>query len=401
MYWLAPMLLLTLAQPLEVTVEPLTGVQITGSVVELSGDRVVIETDGQQQAYASRDLLAVVASGHAVAASSAGSIWIELIDGSRLIATGYTVKDRVAEIQLSGRAVSLETRNIRSVRFHLPTEALDQQWREILGGRNRGDVIVLRRSDTALDQLEGVFHDVTDDTVVFEYDDERIDVKRTKLEGMVYYHAVSRELPEPLCVVQEVHGTTWRAKSVELRDGQLTIATPLGDTAVLAWDSVARLDFSTANVAYLSDLEFELTECTPYIASAVSADRLRQLFAPRRNSGFAGDGLYLADSGEAQRYEKGLAIHSRSELVFRLSEPYRKLTAVVGIDSRVNEQGNLVLVIDGDGQELYRGVIAGGDAPVTLDLDITSVRRLRILVDYGQSLDIADHLNLCNSRVIK
>ena len=152
---------------------------------------------------------------------------------------------------------------------------------------------------------------------------------------------------------------------------------------------------------YLSDLEFELVECTPYVASRVSSDRIMQLYGPRRDCSFEGDGLWLNTGSEVQRFEKGLAIHSRSQLVYRLNEPYRKLTAIVGIDSRLQGRGNLILVIEGDDRQLIRRDISGRDAPLNLDLDIEGVRRLKIFVDFGASLDIADHLNICNARIVK
>ena len=93
-------------------------------------------------------------------------------------------------------ACHVDTRNIRSVRFHPPSPELDRQWREIVAGSNRGDVAVLRRSKTSLDQLEGVFHDITEEAVEFEYDEQRIAVKPAKLEGIVYFHAVARRPAE-------------------------------------------------------------------------------------------------------------------------------------------------------------------------------------------------------------
>ena len=55
----------------------------------------------------------------------------------------------------------------------------------------------------------------------------------------------------------------------------------------------------------------------------------------------------------------------------------------------------------GDEKELFRQAISGKDAPLPIDLNIEGVRRLKILVDYGETLDVADHLNLCNARIIK
>jgi hypothetical protein len=129
--------------------------------------------------------------------------------------------------------------------------------------------------------------------------------------------------------------------------------------------------------------------------------RILQLYAPRRDASFEGSGLWLGEGSDMRQYEKGLSIHSRSVLIYRLQDAHRKLTADVGIDSRLRGRGNVVLVIKGDDTELLRRSIAGEDPPLPLDLNIEGVRRLEILVDFGETLDVADHLNLCNARIIK
>ncbi len=399
--WLATLILLQTHAALDVAVQPLNGAKQSGVLVELDSQHFALEVGGKKKQFDIRDVMTLVVRDIAPQPDGDAVTSVELVDGSHLIGSGYQVTNRTANLQIGVRAVSIETRNIRAVRFHAPADALDGQWREILAEASSGDVIVLRRSPTALDQLEGIFHDVSDQTVEFEYDDQRIPVKRTKLEGMVYHHSSGRDLPDSLCTVKETNGTQWRTRSIQLQDGQLEIVTTSGTKCRIPWESIAQLDFSSGNVAYLSDLEFELQECTPYIASRVSPQRIMQLYAPRRDNGFEGAGLWLAGDNGARRFEKGMAIHSRSILVYRLDEPYRKLTALVGIDSRLRGQGNLVLVIEGDNRELLRRTISGSDAPFALDLNIKGVRRLKILVDFGASLDVADHLNLCNARIIK
>ena len=155
-------------------------------------------------------------------------------------------------------------------------------------------------------------------------------------------------------------------------------------------------------MAYLSDLEFELAECTPFIATRLPPKRILQLYAPRRDASFEGSGLWLGEGNDVQQYEKGLSIHSRSLLVFRLNEPYRKLDGRGRASTAACADAAMcVLVIRGDDRELLRQTISGKEPPVPLDLNIEGVRRLEILVDFGETLDVADHLNLCNARIIK
>jgi hypothetical protein len=59
------------------------------------------------------------------------------------------------------------------------------------------------------------------------------------------------------------------------------------------------------------------------------------------------------------------------------------------------------LVIRGDDKVLLETTLTGAEGPKPLDLDLGGVRRLAILVDFGGEMDAADHLDLCNARIIK
>jgi hypothetical protein len=50
---------------------------------------------------------------------------------------------------------------------------------------------------------------------------------------------------------------------------------------------------------------------------------------------------------------------------------------------------------------LFDEAIRGADEPRQLDISLAGVRRLQILVDYGEDLDVGDHLNLCEARIVK
>lgn len=384
-----------------VTVQSLSGNEKSGKLLELDEKTVVLRTDEGQKSYKTRELQALLIHDGGTPSPRESLTYVELVDGTRLAGREFTVQDGTAKMKLGDRSVSIETADIHTVRFHAASKELENQWREITTAESQGDVIVLRRSESAIDQLEGIFGDVTAEVVEFEYDGELIPVKRPKLEGMMYHHPPGRELDATACKVEELGSTVWQAASLEIRDGGLHVSTPTGVASTLPWKRVTRLNYSASNMAYLSDQEFELAECTPYLGSQLPEERIRQLYAPHRNASFEGEGLWLADGQQVERYQKGLAIHSRTRIVYRLTEPYRRLRAVVGIDSRLGGRGNLVLVVKGDDNELFRRTFSGQDPPVTVDLNIEGVRRLSILVDYGESLDIADHLNLCNARIIK
>ncbi|MBX7072417.1 MAG: NPCBM/NEW2 domain-containing protein, partial [Pirellulales bacterium] len=72
-----------------------------------------------------------------------------------------------------------------------------------------------------------------------------------------------------------------------------------------------------------------------------------------------------------------------------------------GIDDRMDRRGDVVVAIEGDGRRLLQFEARGGQAPTPIDLDITGVQRLAIVVDFGENQDVADHLNLCEAKLMR
>lgn len=75
--------------------------------------------------------------------------------------------------------------------------------------------------------------------------------------------------------------------------------------------------------------------------------------------------------------------------------------ALAGIEPADAASGNVALTIFGDDRMLTESTIAGNCRPLPLELDVAGVKRLKIVVDYGQNLDTGDWLNLCNARIVK
>ena len=410
--------LLTLsAAPVEV--RPLNGPTISGQLESLSATEVVIAegsdsagTPAESKAIATQSVLHVRPRELAPAADTQPTIWLRLIDDSRLQATTYEVNSSEATVTLlSGETVSIPTRAIDWVRFKSQSEELAKAWERLTSVPADGDRLVVRRSvDQAdpnggpatkvesLDFLSGVLFDITAESLKFEFNGQTIDVGRPKAEGLIYHHAAGRTLPAPLCVIQTVNGDTWNTRSVELTGDQLAIVSVSGAKHTLPLAQAKLLDFSAGKIVYLSDLEPESTQWRSFFGGKNELASLKQLFAPRRDRNFEGGPLKLG----GETFEKGLALHSYSELVYRLPGTFRKLAATAGIDDSLGENGHVILRIYGDKTLLLEQSIAGSaKQPLPIELDMQGVRKLRIEVDFGENLDIADHLNLCDIRVLK
>jgi len=385
------------AAPPTVEVRTVEGETAAGTLVGLEGQRVAIQSDSGRREWELSRVAGLSIQGHAGRALPAPARLVELADGSRLAAADFAADKGRAQVSLVGApAVELPVQEIRLVRLAPPTDALASQWEQIVGAESPADVLVVKRDD-AIDYYKGVIHRVTEEAVDFETDGERLPVKRSKVFGLVYHRTSGRELPEAMGTVVESSGSVWAASSVALAGGQLEWVTPLGLKVARPLGALVRLDLSRGKFVYLSDLPPESTEWVPYFSMGKELPARVSLFAPRQDQGLQSGPLQL----DGKRYAKGLSIHSRTTIVYRLPERFRRFSAVAGIDDQVRPQGSVRLVIRGDERVLFETMVSGREAARPVELDVSGVRRLVILVDFGEDLDVGDHLNLCDARLLK
>ncbi|HEV3416219.1 MAG TPA: NPCBM/NEW2 domain-containing protein [Pirellulales bacterium] len=402
---LPPVSGLLAAEPRQVQVTTLDGQIAVGALVELGDRQLVIETAGAKQTFESADVRMIgPADDKGASKSAAGllgerrpTVWLETIDGSRIPAVGYSVTKGTAELKLAdGEALSLPTNSIRLVEF--PTaDGAAASWVGELRSDLDADLIVVRKRE-GIDYVEGAAGDVSDEIVNFDVDKENIPVKRAKVAGIVYFHRPdSAGLPQPNCVFDDAAGGRMKAKSVTLADGQFKIAATFGGSLTRPVESLKLLDFSPGKMAYLSDLAPISSDWTPFVDFGKEAESLARFYRPQIDRGLDNGALRLA----GKTYPKGLSIPSRTALIYKITGKGKRFKALAGIDDGVRQAGSVHLVIGGDGNVLYEGKISGRNPPVELDLDIAGVKRLNILVDFGEGLDVGNYLDLCDARIVK
>jgi hypothetical protein len=287
---------------------------------------------------------------------------------------------------------------LRSLRAASASDSERAAWQQIVDEHQAGDCLVVRKQG-ALDHVEGIVHQITSDGVQFEIDGETVPVKWTKVFGLIYHRRAGEVLPPAVCRVHLVDGSQLAAQQLALAGDALSVELVAGPTLAVPLSSVDRLDYSQGKIAYLSDLEWDprQSQRVPFLGPALPLDSELDLFSPQRDRAFDGGPLLLG----GKPYAKGLALHSRTKLVYRLPDAFRRFVAIIGIDDRVDTRGHVEFRVEADGRTLFQQELTGSSDPLALDLDIAGVRRLTLLVDYGHDQDISDHLDLCEARLIK
>jgi hypothetical protein len=403
------------AATVEVELTPLEGAPARGTLLALGPREISLQTAQGRQTWPLTQVLTLDLASPDPAARP--QVWLNLRDGGQLAATAFTSRDGQATVTLAASyTVTLPVRSIRTVRFRPQTPDLAAQWTQLVASAVSSDLVVLRKTSTrtveqpdaepvtmvqqALDQHEGTIHAVTDDTVQFEIEGQTLHIRREKLEGLVFYSPPAPAPAPALCRLSDTGGSTWLLAELTWEQGVFRGRTVGRVPLEIPTLRVGQLDFSAGNVVWLSDLEPE--GGLPAVAVSLQPSRatfpFSRLFAVRDRPPGA-DTFRLA----GQRYVRGLWLHSPLKLVYRVPEGFRRFKAVAGIDDSVLAPGQFELVILGDNRELFRQTL-GGDLspqPISLDLDVSGLRRLTIVLEPAAGLDLGDQLDLCEARFTK
>ena len=221
-----------------------------------------------------------------------------------------------------------------------------------------------------------------------------------KVQAVIFNPALVRKVDE--------HETTMLAG---LSDGSRLSTTsiePIGDRATFTlacgvkiqshtdeniWRKINALQSFGPHVKYVSDLSPLDYRQTPMLGKkwplgvdqSVSSGMLR-----------AGRRLYV----------KGLGMHSRSRVMYKLAKPYSKFEAELAIDDSAGERGSVIFLaarhIDGrfrivpDSKILVRG----GDPPRSISIDLRGAAAVALFVEPADHGDVMDRANWLNARLI-
>ncbi|MBI1349028.1 hypothetical protein GC163_22380 [bacterium] len=385
-----------------VDVTTLAGESLKGQLRSLSAEHLELDRDGTPLQIPTSDLLQLQVSSSATdPAVNSGPIELELRDGSRLRGTQLTATDGELRLQHPVfQELRLPRDRVHSVRL-LPDDAVVRgTWRELVSRTKKQDYLVVRKSDV-LDHLDGVIGALSDESLKFLFDGDQIDVKRARIFGWIYADLPPSKSSPTVRIdlgphdVLQVAAVRWSPAGWELQlTGQKPIQVPT--------ESLSSIDFSAGKVLYLSTVEPRDVEQVHFWGNPEFP------FPYQRDRNLFGQPLRVG----TRTFARGLSLHSKTRLVYRLGGDYRKLTATVGLDPDLEPQSDpkatvnrAQLVIRGDRKILWDAEVKAGDPPVNLDLPVTDVIELEILVDYGPGIsyerDVGDRVHLADLKVLK
>lgn len=320
-------------------------------------------------------------------------IRITLRDGSLLSAQGITGTPRKVTLdsQVNQKA-AFPTSAVASIRFQPLDEVVGKNWQELTQRNNSDDLVVIRKGDV-LDQIKAVIGEIKDQKISLLLGNRDVEVPIEKVFGVIYAEREDQDL-ETLCQVKLTNGDQIAVKKLKWSEETWNAELAVKGRVVIPTSFVRQIDFSQGKIVYLSDLEPTEVRYQPFFDVTWKYHRDQN-----------GDAQPLSLGN--QTFPKGLWIHSKTELTYRLGKKFSSFQATLGIDDHIAQEaasknkGKVRLTIEGNGMETFSELITPQSAPTELKLEVSGVTNLKITVDYADDLDIADHLILGNARVLK
>ena len=374
----------------DVQVKLLRGSDVSGRLVAASAEKLTVVTSAGEQTIPATQLRAVEFPPSRTEAEKPG-IWLELLDGSHIATAGVSLASGKAIIELVGgdKLPEINARAIRAIRFGNNDPALTEQWKEILRGTRSGDVLVLKKNvkreveengvvklveTLTLDELEGTVLAVAPDSVKFNFDGDKVDVKREKLEGIIFFQPVKRELPPATMRMKDLADSDWQLRTLELQGEQVLATTPAGVTLQIPLSQLKRLDFSAGNEALLAELPIETSVASVALLPKSLSPAAAEWFTPsagKRPGGVAREATLAAQS---------VNLTGASSVTYRVPEGFKKFCTDVLLVSKAGTGSDVEIVVLGDGKPLvtHRLLAEGERKPLPIDVDVSKIKRLTL-----------------------
>jgi hypothetical protein len=376
-----------------VTVRGHDGREFTGNLVSVGDGQLTVGTT-ESHHLATRNLISLRCLKRPSVQNPADPL-VLLSDGGLLAARVI----RGDELSLAIRwarfpvwdEVKLPLEGVRGIIFIRSDDAAAEArlWNRLTEHRARHDLVLLTNGDSLFGQISRM----DDEAVTLDTASGQSSIERTGIRAIAFNPELINVEPQKGegALISLVDGSRFRI--TKLRMGaldRLAGRTLFSERLELPLLTVESLRFLGGCATWISDLEPAHYRFEPYLDFP---------WPWRRDRNVQGGRLVLRGT----EYPKGVGLHSRSEITYRLDSAYRAFQATIGIDDDTQGKGSALFEVLVDGKPAYKSdELTGASAAIPLKrIDITGAKTLTLRVDFGAQADILDHADWCDAVLIR
>ncbi len=241
--------------------------------------------------------------------------------------------------------------------------------------------------DDHIQAIPGLFEEMTADNVVFHWQDKKQSFPRAKVYGLAITPVGKPADRTGQCQVTLAGGASLWGRLEKLAAGKLSLELIKGTSVELPWENVSRVAIRNSRMVFLSELE---------PGDLMQESLVVPLMPWQRDRSVGGHPLTIGD----RTFNKGLGVHSRCLMSFN-SDGFDVFSATIGIDAETHGRGDCLFIVSAGSKELFRQQMRGGDAAKSIRVELAGAKKITLAVEPGDGLDLADHADWADARLIK
>ncbi|MFQ5495810.1 MAG: NPCBM/NEW2 domain-containing protein [Phycisphaerae bacterium] len=266
----------------------------------------------------------------------------------------------------------------------------DEVFQDALAARLPGHDLLITRSLDEVRLLRGQLVRIGPAGGAFSFGGRTRDFRAERVFGIVLAATGGRAARHRWPVTAAlVDGSLFSGRLTGGDSESLGLKTSVGTELNLRLDLLAELRLQSDRVVYLSDLKPSATHV---------AGLLHRPWPVAMDKNVAGGPLAIG----GRVFAKGIGVHSRTEISYALNGAYERFVSTIGIDDAVRPRGNVVFQVLADARIRFdSGELSGSDPPRPVLVDVSGVKTLTLVVDYGAAMDVADQADWADARLLK
>ena len=237
----------------DVSVSLLDGSTIAGNLVSADSTKATIQTKSELLEKSAGDIGRVSFPNKMMPLLPPVELF--LLDGSRAFgnklsgkSSGWLLTDA------SGNEMAIPAKSLKAAKLKPIAKELASAWQTAIVETKTADAVIVARPGNTFDRINGVIVQVQEASISFDLDGQQIDIPMEKLAGLVWFQR-DLERVKPTIEVSLTDHSVWMAESLTVKAEMLELKTLLGQSVSLPLSKVVSIDYSTANLRWLSEIE--------------------------------------------------------------------------------------------------------------------------------------------------
>ncbi len=288
---------------------------------------------------------------------------------------GLTVSIRIGS---ETRSITIPTRLITEVVSRdllLKNERLDRT--QVAAD---ADTVFAKAEGNALQAVQGTVRGIEGESLQFEFQGKVRGIRLARLAALVRARSDAAD-QKTYGLFSLDNGMKVPGTIAGLNADRISIELPWASPLDVEKSQVRSVLVRHGKALSLVDLEPASVQYTPYL------DRVLPI---QKNASLTGKPLQVAD----KRFETGLCAHSGTVMTWNLGGAYESLRLQAGLQHDDGARGQAILRLKADGAVLSEKPLTAAAQPELIEILLTGKSELVVEVDYGDGLDIGDHVVL-------